>query len=150
MFYPENNLPCALCKEIGFHAVDDNRSAGFLECAAARIAVQFELEPQPHLTFYPPLRLPADVDAGCSFLSACLDEGDERWFDFEFSPISGQVSWRRDLPDAAPDTIDKAVRDARGYFDECWPWLEETVARCGTPRKRRSVWKRFIQTLAEV
>ena len=54
MFYPENNLPCALCKEIGFHAVDDNRSAGFLECAAARIAVQFELEPQPHLTFYFP------------------------------------------------------------------------------------------------
>ena len=39
MFYPENNLPCALCKEIGFRAVDDNRSAGFLECAAAASAM---------------------------------------------------------------------------------------------------------------
>lgn len=150
MFYPDNDLACSCCEEIRFHAVDDNRSAGFLECDASRIAVQFAQEPQPHLTFYPPLRLPDDVDAGCSFLNACLSEGDERWFDFEFSPVSGQVSWRRDLPIAEPEKIDEALRDARVFFNECWPWLEATVARCGIPRKRRSAWRRFLDSFAEV
>lgn len=150
MFNPDNDLPCARCEEVAFHAVDDGRSAGFLACDAARIAVQYAQDPQPHLTFYPPLRLVADTDAGCSFLAACMDEGDKRWFNFEFSPVSGQVGWRVDLACGDPDEIDRALRDARTFFDECWPWLEETVARCGTPRKRRSAWQRLIRAFAEV
>ena len=67
MFYARNDLPCALCGEAKFHAVDENRSAGFIRCDHARIAVQFQLDPQPHLTFYPPLRLPDDAAAGRSF-----------------------------------------------------------------------------------
>ena len=150
MFYPDNDLPCELCTEVRFHAVDDNRSAGFIECEAARIAVQFELDPQPHLTFYPPLRLPPGDDAGCSFLSACLDEQDARWFCFEFNPFSGQVSWRRDLPTADPEAIDVALDDARRFFDECWPWLEDTVAHCGTRRRRRGTLQRILDALSEV
>ena len=150
MFYARNDLPCALCGEAKFHAVDENRSAGFIRCDHARIAVQFQLDPQPHLTFYPPLRLPDDAAAGRSFLSWCMDQEDDEWFDFEFSPISGQISWRRDLSTAEPEAIDAALADARSFFSDEWPKLERAVARCGTRPRRRSAWRRFLDSFMEV
>lgn len=150
MFCPENHLPCNDCEEIRFHAMTGNRSAGYIECEDTRIAVWFTMRPQPHLRFHPPLRLLESDDAGLSFLAACLDEGDERWFDFEFHRAGGQVSWRRDLVTGEPEEIDAALREARSFFNECWPWLEDTVARCGAVRRRPSILQRIFKALSEV
>lgn len=143
-------LPCEDCTQVNFFVVSDTRATGYLDCAPACIAVRYEQDPQPHLTYYPPLRLPADFDAGCEFFDACLDEGDERWFDFEFTEATGSVGLRRDLACTDPHIIDAALADARVFFEGCWPWLEETVARCGGRRTARRFWNRMLRMLMEV
>ena len=150
MFCPGNDLPFSECEEARFHTVADNRFAGYLDCDNARIGVRLFTGPQPHLVFYPPLRVIESDDAGLSFLGACLDEGDERWFGFALPGGSGQVSWRRDLATGSPREIDAALREARSFFNECWPWLEDTVERCGAVRRRPGILQRIIKTLLEV
>lgn len=148
MFYPDNDLPCASCAEVRFHAVDDRRSAGFLECGPARVAVEYACGPQPHLVTRLPLLLPASAGAVASFLAACRREGDDRWFNFEASPASGQISWRRDLVFGDAAETDAALREMRGFFAECWPWLERAVERCGDAR-REGGFRAFLRTLLE-
>lgn len=150
MIVSTTDLPCERCEQVTFFAATETSATGYLDCAPACIAVRYEQSPQPCLTFYPPLRLPADFDAGCAFFDACLDEGDERWFDFEFTEATGAVALRRDLARADPERIDAALADARVFFEGCWTWLEETVVRCGGKRTARRFWNRLLRALAEV
>lgn len=150
MFYPENDLPCNACSSMRFHAVDGGRSAGFIDCDGMRVAVQYEHEPQAHLVAYPPLVLPARESAGEAFYTACLDEADELFFNFEFSPSSGRISWRCDLASGDAQEIDDAVERMRAFFSRNAEWLERTVLRCSAQSKPRRTFKDILKSILEV
>lgn len=102
----------------------------FLEAEPARIGVSYQNDPQPHLVFYPPVRV--DDEAVGRFLDGCVSASrrldDARWLSFSVDPDDGEVTLRFNLVGEAASEIDRALTEARELFDAHYGDLLEICA----------------------
>ena len=105
----------------------------------------------------------ADAAATATAETATAESADESAYDyladFHYGDGFDENGYLKDvtaadyvtLPDDyAAITIDAALADARSFFSDEWPKLERAVARCGTRPRRRSAWRRFLDSFMEV
>lgn len=97
----------------------DARAWGYLDTEHARVGVVYQRTPQPHLTFFPPVRVPeGSADA---FLAACLAHargGREEWGRLSVDPADGEVSLRLNLASDGGTEIQRALEQAAAFLDE--------------------------------
>ena len=98
--------------------VGDPRAWGYLETSQARVGVVYHRAPQPHLTFYPPVRAEEGLDA---FLEECLaraHNGHGEWGRLSVDPIDGEVSLRANLASGEGAEIERALEEAADFFEQ--------------------------------
>lgn len=110
---------------VEFNPGPDERAWGHLETPAGRIGVLYQRSPQPHLSLYPPVRVPeGGADA---FLQAIMDNaqhgGRAEWLRLSVDPLDGEVDLRMSLASESPAEMDRALEEARAFFEEAYPAL---------------------------
>lgn len=117
--------PVPASRLVEFNPGPDERAWGHLETPAGRIGVLYQRSPQPHLTLYPPVRVP---EGGANaFLQAIMDNaqrtGRPEWLCLSVDPNDGEVDLRMSLASESPAEIDRALEDARTFLEAEYPAL---------------------------
>ena len=106
---------------------------GHLRTSHGLVGVQLTCRPQPHLRFFPALRV---ADGGNDrFLETCLHRGDTedpRWLRLSVDPLDGEVSMRVDLTNDDPATIDRTLAELQRFFERNY---DELAAACRAPER---------------
>lgn len=104
---------------IAFRPGPDTLAWSHLDITDARIGVLYQCDPQPHITLFPPVRVPE----GCTddFLEAVLrraqNGGSPGWMKLSVDPLDGEITFRINLASEDPDEIERALQDAQAFFE---------------------------------
>lgn len=106
---------------------------GHLRASHGLVGVQLTCRPQPHLRFFPALRVTGGGND--RFLETCLQRGDtedQRWLLLSVDPLDGEVSMRVDLTNDDPTTIDRTLAELQRFFERNY---DELAAACRAPER---------------